>query len=299
MTTEMESKLLKVRCDNCGAEYRISSRGEMVCRFCGSNVYLSDKDFAAYKNTRDNMLMSDRFTNDEAADTGDVLHLWNYGSNANFKTKRGVSISFDSYYSVILDDKEVYIGADKIAVIFSNTFSLTNFTVNLSQIEYPSADIKDLSRFLPNIIFKSALEDGRSIIIISKTDNIYPLFLFENLKATTVAWIISRLENLGCLLEFNNMDFRALRAEDLYINPKTHELFILDGWDGVEKTSRRNYLKDMRLIAKDIMDTSTAPELCMKFLDGDPEETAYDDFSAWDEVIMKGFNGHNFHQFNT
>lgn len=295
----MDSKLLNVRCDNCGAEYRISSRGEMVCRFCGSNVYLSDMDFKAYKNTRDNMLMSDRFTNDEAADTGDVLRLWNNGSTANFKTIKGVNISFDCYYSVILDDKEVYIGADKIAVIFSNTFSLTNFTVNLSQIEYPSADIKDLSRFLPNIIFKSALEDGRSIIIISKTDNIYPLFLFENLKATTVAWIISRLENLGCLLEFNNMDFRALRAEDLYINPKTHELFILDGWDGVEKTSRRNYLKDMRLIAKDIMDTSTAPELCMKFLDGDPEETAYDDFSAWDEVIMKGFNGHNFHQFNT
>ncbi len=267
----MDSKLLNVRCDNCGAEYRISSRGEMVCRFCGSNVYLSDVDFKAYKNTRD----------------------------ANFKTIKGVNISFDCYYSVILDDKEVYIGADKIAVIFSNTFSLTNFTVNLSQIEYPSADIKDLSRFLPNIIFKSALEDGRSIIIISKTDNIYPLFLFENLKATTVAWIISRLENLGCLLEFNNMDFRALRAEDLYINPKTHELFILDGWDGVEKTSRRNYLKDIRIIAKDIMDTSTAPELCMKFLDGDPEETAYDDFSAWDEVIMKGFNGHNFHQFNT
>ena len=295
----MESKLLNVRCDNCGAEYRISSRGEMVCRFCGSNVYLSDKDFKAYKNTRDNMLMSDRFTNDEAADTGDVLRLWNNGSTANFKTIKGVNISFDCYYSVILDDKEVYIGADKIAVIFSNTFSLTNFTVNLSQIEYPSADIKDLSRFLPNIIFKSALEDGRSIIIISKTDNIYPLFLFENLKATTVAWIISRLENLGCLLEFNNMDFRALRAEDLYINPKTHELFILDGWDGVEKTSRRNYLKDIRLIAKDIMDTSTAPELCMKFLDGEPKETAYDDFSAWDEVIMKGFNGHNFHQFNT
>ena len=295
----MDSKLLNVRCDNCGAEYRISSRGEMVCRFCGSNVYLSDMDFKAYKNTRDNMLMSDRFTNDEAADTGDVLRLWNNCSTANFKTIKGVNISFDCYYSVILDDKEVYIGADKIAAIFSNTFSLTNFTVNLSQIEYPSADIKDLSRFLPNIIFKSALEDGRSIIIISKTDNIYPLFLFENLKATTVAWIISRLENLGCLLEFNNMDFRALRAEDLYINPKTHELFILDGWDGVEKTSRRNYLKDMRLIAKDIMDTSTAPELCMKFLDGDPEETAYDDFSAWDEVIMKGFNGHNFHQFNT
>ena len=37
----MDSKLLNVRCDNCGAEYRISSRGEMVCRFCGSTIMFS------------------------------------------------------------------------------------------------------------------------------------------------------------------------------------------------------------------------------------------------------------------
>ena len=294
----MDSKLLNVRCDNCGAEYRISSRGEMVCRFCGSNVYLSDKDFKAYKNTRDNMLRNDRYLNDEAADEGDVLRLWNSSSQAVFTTGRGSEVKFESFYSVILDNKEIYIGKDKVAIVFANTFSLTNFTTTLSQINYPSADIKDLSRFLPNVIFKSDLQDGKSLIIVSKTENIYPLFLFEDLKATTVAWIISRFENLGCLLEFNDLDFRAIKIEDVYINPKTHELFILDGWEGVEKTSRRNYLKDMRQISKDIMDQSTAPELCMEFLNGEPAATAYDDFSNWDEVIMKGFNGHNFHQFN-
>ena len=153
--------------------------------------------------------------------------------------------------------------------------------------------------FLPNITYKADLDDRRGLILVSKAENIYPLFLFEDLKATTVAWIISRFENLGCLLEFNNMDFNEIRIEDLYINPKTHELFILDGWEGVRKTARRNYLKDIRKIAKDIMDLSTAPELCMKFLDGEPCETAYDDFKAWDDVIMNGFNGHNFHKFNT
>ena len=293
----MESKLLNIRCDNCGAEYRISSQGEMICRFCGSKVYLSDKDFKAYKNTRDNMLHNNRFLNDEAADEGDVLHLWNNSSKANFTTVRGSTITLDSYYSVIFDDKEVYIGSDKIAIVFNNPLSAANFPLMLSQMEYPSADIKGLGRFLPNIIYKADLEDGRALLIVAKTENVYPLFLFENLKATTVAWIISRFENLGCLLEFNNMDFKAIKTEDVYINPKTHELFILDGWDGVEKTSRRNYLKDMRKIAKDVMDISTAPELCMEFLNGEPAKTAYDDFSDWDNVIEKGFNGHNFHQF--
>lgn len=295
----MESKLLNIRCDNCGAEYRISSQGEMICRFCGSKVYLSDKDFKAYKKTRDNMLHNDRFLNDEAADEGDVLRLWINSSKANFTTDKGSTITLDSYYSVITDDKEVYIGSDKIAIVFKNALSVANFTFMLSQMEYPSADIKGLSRFLPNVIYKADLEDGRGLMIVSKTENVYPLFLFENLKATTVAWIISRFENLGCLLEFNNMDFKAIKTEDIYINPKTHELFILDGWEGVEKTSRRNYLKDMRQIAKDVMDISTAPELCMEFLNKSPAETAYDDFSDWDNVIEKGFNGHNFHQFNT
>ena len=154
----MESKLLNIRCDNCGAEYRISSQGEMICRFCGSKVYLSDKDFKAYKNTRDNMLHNDRFLNDEAADEGDVLRLWNNSSKANFTTVRGSTITLDSYYSVIFDDKEVYIGSDKIAIVFNNPLSAANFPLMLSQMEYPSADIKGLGRFLPNIIYRLILK---------------------------------------------------------------------------------------------------------------------------------------------
>lgn len=294
----MESKLLNIRCDNCGAEYRISSRGEMVCRFCGSMVYLSDKDFKAYKNTRDEMLHNDRFINDETADEGDILHMWNNSSRVNFTTDRGVIITMDSFYSVILDDKEVYIGSNKILIVFASISEVTRFNNSLSQIMYPSADIKDLSRFLPNVTFKATLEDGRGIIVVSKSENIYPLFLFENLKATTVAWMISRFENLGCLLEFNDMDFDTISIEDIYINPKTHELFILDGWENVSRTPRRNYLKDIRLIAKDVMNVSTANDMCMQFLNGEPAATAYDDFGNWDDVIMKGFGGHNFHQFN-
>ena len=294
----MESKLLNIRCDNCGAEYRISSRGEMICQFCGAMVYLSDKDFKAYKNTRDEMLSNDRFTNDEMADEGDILHLWNSSSRVNFNTDKGVNITLDSFYSIILDDKEIYIGSNRIVIVFKSFAEVTRFNNSLSAISYPSADIKDLSRFLPNVTYKATLEDGRGIIVVSKAENIYPLFLFENLKATTVAWMISRFENLGCLLEFNDMDFDVIRTEDIYINPKTHELFILDGWENVSRTSNRNYLKDMRLIAKSVMDCSTANEMCMQFLDGEPAPDAYDDFGNWDDVIMKGFGGHNFHQFN-
>jgi len=295
----MESKLMNVRCDNCGAEYRISSRGEMICRFCGSKIYLTDRDFSSYKNTRDEMLLSDRFTNDELESDGDILGLWQSSSPVNFTTLTGANVSFDSFYSVLLDHKEVYIGSNKIAAVFSDKRDARIFCDSLAQIMYPSADIKDLSRYLPNITYKADLDDGRFLMLISKAENIYPLFLFSDLKATTVAWMISRFENLGCLLEFNDMDIDSISIEEIYINPKTHELFILDGWENAAKTSRRNYLKDIRRISLSVMDRSSAPELCIKFLEGAPAMTAYDDFKNWDDVIMNGFNGHNFHKFNT
>ena len=294
----MESKLINIKCDSCGAEFRISTRGELVCRYCGSMIYLSDKDFKAYKNTRDEMLKKERFLNDELASEGDILRLWNNSSIVNFTTSAGTTLSFESYYSVILPEKEIYVGNTRIAVVFNDRAAIARINDIVSGIEYPSADIKGLSKYLPNIIYKAALEDGRGIMMVSKAENIYPLYLFEDLKATTVAWMISRFENLGCLLEFNNLDFEAIRIEDIYINPKTHELFILDGWEGVSNTARRNYLRDIRTIAKEVMNVSTAPKLCMEFLDGNPAPTAYDDFKAWDNVIMKGFGGHNFHKFN-
>lgn len=294
----MDSKLLNVRCDNCGAEYRINSRGEMVCRFCGSVIYLSDKDFEKYKRTRDEMLMNDRFMNDEIQEDGDVLGLWRCGSTVNFTAKTGTVISFESFYSVILPGKEIYIGSEKVAVIFDDKEDITRTSDNVAKMLYPSADIKGLNKYLPNIKYRAELEDGKGLMILSKAENVYPIFLFENLKATTVAWMISRFENLGCLLEFNDKDFPALRAEDVFINPKTHELFLLGGWETVRSTPRRNYLADFRTIAKSIMDESTAPEQCIAFLNREPESTAYDDFKLWDFVIMNGFNGHNFRKFN-
>ncbi len=294
----MESKLMNIRCDNCGAEYRVSSRGELVCRFCGSKIYMTDRDFEDYQHTRDEMLESDRFTNDMAENDGDVLGLWQSASLMDIATESGTHIKFESYYSVALQGKEIYIGKTKIAIIFDNRGDAQGYEDIIKEIVYPSADIKGLGRYLPNITFSSRTADGGYVLILSKEENIYPLFLFSDLKPTTVAWMISRLENLGCLLEFNDMDFRKLALEDLYINPKTHELFIFGGWENVSHSKRRNYLEDLREIAKGLTDINAAPELCRKFLNGRPKSNAYDDFKAWDDVIMNGFGGHNFHQFS-
>jgi len=73
----MRSKLFCIRCDNCGSEYRISSRGEMNCAFCGSKIYLNDKDFEEYQKVRDEMLMLDKTENDNEDNTPSNIRFCN------------------------------------------------------------------------------------------------------------------------------------------------------------------------------------------------------------------------------
>ena len=88
------SKLLNIRCDNCGSEYRVSSRGEMNCRFCGSKVYLSDSDFKGFLKTRDEMLQKDKYNNGDPVFTNDKEDVF----------KRETSAFFDYLFFFIHND---------------------------------------------------------------------------------------------------------------------------------------------------------------------------------------------------
>ena len=295
------SKLLNIRCDNCGSEYRISSRGDMNCRFCGSKVYLSDADFKGYLNTRDEMLAKDKFNNDAVNSDGDILGFYSARSSVkNFVLKNGRVISKD--ISAIYDrpGRVSYVGKDVVVIAFSDRDEFLSFSEKLSRIKYPSADIKGLEKYIPHIFFSGELDDGTFALFIDKAENIYPLEWFsDGLKPQTTAWMVSRFENIGCLLEFSGLDMKDMSIEDCFINPKTHELFILDNWHNVISSSPYQfYLKAMREIIKSIPCTKAAPKEYTDFLNGIPAETAYDDFEVWDKVIMNGFGGHNFNKFD-
>lgn len=246
------------------------------------------------------MLDNDRYQNDEISTTGDVLSLWHNLCTINLPIKQNsdelsyIDISY-SYHFTLSDTEDVYISNNSIWYI-----AYYNYCINTRRIQYPSADIKDLSKYLPKVITYFTLADGKLAINIDKPDNIYPLAIFSNLDAKQVAWMISRFENLGCLYEFNNVDFTGIHIEDFYINPKTHELFMLTGWKNFvynDTSNSHQYLYDIRKIALSIINPSTAPQMCLDWLNSTPEKDAYEDFKSWDNVIMTGFNGHNFHHF--
>lgn len=293
----MESKLFYIRCDNCGSEYRINTRGEMNCPFCGSKIYLNDKDFEKYRKTRDEMLVKDKVANDLANSDGDVQHKWNNEMNIVFETATGKPVNIHYFYQYDRAGKTVYVGRTKVAIVYDNPEAVEKIERNINIVEFPSADIKDLAMFFPHIFLKVRLNDGRYLVVYDKQENVYPLALFNKLDPKQVAWMISRMENLGCLFEYNQFDFSQIEQLDIYINPKAHYLYIIDGWENVVMRTPQNYLKQLRVIMKDQMILGRAPKECIEFLDSLPASDAYTDFKVWDDVIEHGFNGHNFHHF--
>ena len=294
------SKLMNVRCDNCGAEYRLSSRGELNCRYCGSKIYLTDEDFKDYLKTRDEMLRKDKFNNDIINTDGDVLGFYRMSNKYNFDFgDRVVTRDITAIYNN--SDKDILVGLNTVAFIFKSFDAYSRYLDNLKNIEYPSADIKKLSKYLPQILTDGKLVDGTYTIILNKDENVYSLEMFsDGLKSTTTAWIISRLENLGCLLEFNEYDMTNVCLEDIFINPKTHELYLLGGWNSriTIKSSDRYYLKSIREIAKSIPTTDVAPQGYINFLNNNPAPTAFEDFNRWEHVINDTFGGHKFQKFD-
>ena len=65
---------------------------------------------------------------------------------------------------------------------------------------------------------------------IEKKEVVYPLNMLGVLLDRHVAWIVSRLENLCCLLDYNNMVLNGLTEDNLFVDPVNHQIYLYGGW---------------------------------------------------------------------
>ena len=227
---------------------------------------------------------------------GDVLHKWNNELSTFIDASNGKSINIHYFYEFDRSNQTVYVGSRHVAIIYDDEATAQRAITNVDRLQYPSADIKGLSTFFPTVNLTTTLKDGRYLVVLEKAENVYPLAIFNPLDAKNTAWMVSRLENFGCLFDFNDVGM-PIELEDVYINPKTHYVYLFGGWENMTDTNTKQYLKDIRTIMKNKTKLGTAPKQCIDFFDGNPADNAYTDFKNWDDVIEHGFNGHNFHHF--
>lgn len=295
--------MISFKCKNCGGEMAVSRIGDLKCPYCGSNKFFNDRELEEYKAFRLRMLeyLSAAADDEKAADY--LERLWNEVETEVFTDKDGMDITIQYIYKSVEEGIWMYAARKNVVYIYpkDKKWQADDAIQFFSKVTFPKADMKGLDRCFPVLAGKFELEDGRIMIVYSKDENVYPVAMFGVLTAKHVEWIISRLENIACVLAFNDMAHNGITTESVFINPKTHEAALYGNWHKTKEHLQGSVrdLKDIRATAETLLgrDYGDAPKPLIAFLQRYPAGNAYDDFAGWDEVIEKELGGRHFTKF--
>ena len=309
--------MLSVKCRSCGGEMSVDSSGGLYCGYCGAKYEFSDRDLTGYRAFRSKMLDYLRAIHDEKTDgVGHEDELWKNAESVSLKAKDGSNITVRYLYDHTDEGVTSYLTRKAALFVFPGGKRAEAESVirNIAKVQFPPADVKGLADAFPNLSGRYELADGGVLLAFERQDNLFPLAMFGSLRPEHVAWVISRMENICCVLQYSSLVHGGISEESLWINPTSHHAVLMGHWWDVQSLQRRpdglrgavqsllgtdsakKDLKDLRKTADRVlgMKHAEAPKELTEFLKAEPAKDAFDDFAAWDQVIEKGFGGRRF-----
>lgn len=311
-----------LQCKICGGAMVLNASGmEAVCQYCENRFLLSREDTDYYSDfyARMNEFFASSSSDRERKQRAE--ELWENADTKLFTCADGTPVEIKYMYRYSDKDAEVYVARRNIVFHFTDKGAekIELFRKNTSLLNYPSADTRNLEDFFPKISGGFNLDDGTHICVISKNEDEYPLRLFGVLSGRHVAWIVSRLENLCCVLQFSSLVHPQINPDTIYINPYTHQAALYGNWWNCGKPNTRSYssrqllnlqqnLSGLRNTAaralgytdaNHIFNPTEIPKPFADFLRSTPRVTAYDDFAYWDDMMIKAYGERKFITMDT
>lgn len=121
----------------------------------------------------------------------------------------------------------LYIYKEEYGALWKNAY------LKLTSLKCPPPLEKAKLDFIPDIRYFK-LKDGRCILLIHKTPETFhlPMVLahVDTFTDRQTAWIMSRLHNLICFLNFNKISHNGLTINNCFINLHQHQVFLYGGW---------------------------------------------------------------------
>lgn len=293
--------MLTFKCKNCGAEMSVDPSGSLFCEYCGTTAAFSDRELLEYRDYRKRMLEYLRSTHDlrENKDSKDD-YLWSMAETECFRTQTGQEIRVRYIYTSEDRGITMYLAREAVLYLFSGDRreDAAKTVQMVRKLQYPEADVRNLRGCVPDFMAQYDLEDGSVLLPVRRPQDVFPLAMFSCLDPRDVAWIISRMENLCCLLEYSDMGHGGIGTETFFINPFTHQGMLFGDWYLAGNKPVKPDLKAIRTTAGKLlgMHPEGMNEPFEKFLAEEPADSAFDDFARWDQVIETGFGGRRFHE---
>ena len=304
---------LSYKCKSCGGEMSVDSSGELICEYCGSRFSLKDEDIKDYKVFRKQLLEYLRRRHDEKVSGGSeednrYSRLWDMAQTETFMSADGEEITLNYLYSSVeqVGKIRMFLTRNNIIYVFEgkDSYFADRAVEMVSRVKYPAADVRGLRDCFPVFAGRYELKGGVSdksvMLVYERPANLFPLSMFGAFTPEHAAWIVSRMENICCVLEYSGLIHGGITADSFFINPFSHHGALIGGWYLAENKCdmRRDNrdLSDVRKTADHILGIhrNEVPAEFDRFLKSRPQKSAYDDFASWDEVIEKGFGGRRF-----
>lgn len=300
-----------VRCPSCGAalepEHNLLTA---QCKFCGITVTLSPNDLGVDMTTSG--LLAEMFRGEAAGvflkrkmEELNMDEYWkHHAQTITFVAEDGSVVEISYIHHAVSGNTSIFMGRTNVFLLFSDSGDAARYVDMVSTMQYPPDDKYSMKQFLPEVTHQFVLQDRKVLVVIHRGRHEYPLVSFQKLPDVHAAWVISRLENLCCLLEFNHLSLSDIDIRDIYINPETHQACLYGGLWRASRTPKiplhgNSYEAELlvvRRIAAEAMGYSaieeirgTIPDDFYTFLSEKPKEDAFADFSWWDVSLTLAY----------
>lgn len=303
-----------IQCPHCGANIEADeSFLSAHCRFCGATLTLSPEDLGIDKTTSE--LLAEMFGGEAAGaflkhkiEDMNREEYWKHHAETMSFSSRGSTVEISYIHKAVSDKAVILMGKANVFILFQNKSDADRYISAVNSLSYPQSDTRDLKRFMPDISHSFILDDSRVLVIINRGIREYPLSSFNKLPGVHAAWIISRLENLCCLFQYNNLAVPDFCINDLYIDPEEHQVYFYGGlWNAVRAAGAsssaliRQELLSLRKTAANVMGYPNPagckpeiPEDFYTFLTAEPKKDAFADFGWWDLSLTMAYGKRKF-----
>lgn len=248
---------------------------------------------------------------------------WEISNTVEFHLKDGKTYNVKYLTEHDFELGKTYIGRNNLWYVFapSNRKYFDNAVKRMKSFQYVNDGMKkDLSRTLPNLKDSFETTEGEFVLHIDKPADVLYLkdvitYFNGNLPERHAAWMVSRLHNISCYLDFYHLSHNGISLDNVFICPEFHQVVLLGGWwYAVEQgskligTQRQIYdimpiksktdkvgdivtdLESIKLISRQLFSNiNTVPDAIKHWMNGGSAGKATEEFQKWDEALDKSW----------
>lgn len=262
----------------------------------------------------------------------DMIHknIWEKSNYLEIKTKTNTTLKINYFYHHTFELGEYYVCDKHIIYLFdfNKKIYYNNYIKQINELKYEDKKMEDFYKKLFPAIEAEYDTNTSHIILISKPADVYPLRCFidnvfkGDVPPKHLAWMITRLLNIGCFLKFNNLVNNGIEIDNLFVCPKFHSICLYGGWwfttkeDETMIGTTKNIFNLMppkvksEKISKSITDIESIkafgrayqkdlPDDFKNFLNSGTLDNSVEELNKWDSALDKSFGERRFIKIKT